>query len=94
MPTKNLHISDDDVNDLKSLTKEQQWKVSYLTNKRLGRMLKANVKDEFFLGAVIREYTEMIILKHKELEISPYSNNYDMFTRSYRQYQTKKGGIL
>ena len=89
--------------DFFSLHVEDQWRVIYLTNKRLGRLLKlSDIRHgvltgiatlEFYLGRIIYEYTEMVLLGHDQLEIPPAPKE-DNVGRDYHQYKTMHGGIL
>lgn len=94
-----LSVAKEDKNKFFKLHIEDQWRVIYLTNKRLGKLLKAShmqhgqlcgiASIEFYLGRMISEYTEMVILGHSILEIPPTPNE-DNVGRNYHQYKTAK----
>lgn len=87
---KQLTVNQDTFEDFKSLPIDRQWEVIYLTNKRLGRMLKAHLSSEFFLDRIILEYTEMVLGRHEHLEFPPLPNDFNMNLTSYNQYKNKK----
>lgn len=98
-----LSVAKEDKEDFLSLRLENQWNVIYLTNKRLGKLLKlSEIRNgvltgiavlEFHLGRIICEYTEMVLLGHQQLEIPPAPKE-DNVGRDYHQYKTMHGGIL
>ena len=98
-----LIVAKEDREDFFSLKFSQQWNVIYLTNKRLGKLLKQShiehgrlvgiASIEFYLTRIIKEYTEMILLGHDQLEI-PVAPKEDNVGRDYHQYKTMHGGIL
>lgn len=90
-----IKVSNDVTDNFKTLLMSDQWKVIYLTNKRLGKALKSGVYKEtdFRIEIMIREYTEMVILGHTKLEIPPCDRD-DTEARSYTQYTTMRGGIM
>jgi hypothetical protein len=91
-----LKVTRETYDDFKSLPMNKQWEVIYHVNKRLGKALKADVykESDFRIDILIREYSEMVLLRHQELEIPQRTENDDINRRSYTQYMTIKGGIL
>ena len=97
-----LLVAKEDRKHFLSLKVEDQWRVIYLTNKRLGKLLKVSYMQhgqlggiasiEFYLGRIICEYTEMVLLGHENLDIPPTPKE-DNVGRNYHQYKTAKEHI-
>lgn len=89
-----MNVGKEITEGFKSLPLNKQWQVIDLTNKRIGKTLKAGLASELFLGALISEYTQMIILRHSELEIPMRITHDDIYIRRYSQYKSKKGEVI
>jgi hypothetical protein len=76
--------------DFDKLLPEMQYKVIYLTNRRLGKSLRAQVHLEwtFKVDVILQEYCRMVLLEHEHLEIPV--NAEDTSVWKYQVYVSPK----
>lgn len=80
-----IKVEDEVFKKFSGLPMHVQRDITLLTSKRMVNILKADLKSHFHLGYIIKEYTEMSLLRHDELEI-PQCKRDDVQFRRYHQY--------